>query len=105
MPIFMELLIKHLTIIHEPMLEQINIQIYLAMVIIEQVTCGGESGTEARVCDFAWIMNTMLQCMEYDISFWFKQTGARFKKGNRVYSIERNDQMRQAENAGVNYRA
>ena len=46
----------------------------------------------------------MQQCMEYDVPFWFKQTGANFKKGKRVYNIERKDQMSQAEKAGVNYR-
>ena len=71
---------------------------------IEQVTCGGESGYEARICDFAWILNTKQQCMEYDIPFCFKQTGSRFKKGNKVYTVERKNQMRQAEKAGVNYR-
>ena len=46
----------------------------------------------------------MQQCREYDVPFWFKQTGANFKKGNRVYHIERKDQMSQAEKARVNYK-
>lgn len=104
LPIFLELPIKHRTVIHEPMLEAVDIRKHLATGLIEQVTCGGESGPEARVCDFAWILNTMQQCVEYDVPFWFKQTGARFKKGKRVYAIERKDQMSQAVKAGVNYR-
>ena len=104
LPVFLELPIKHRTVIHEPMLEQIDIRKYLATGKIEGVTCGGESGPDARVCDFTWILDSMEQCVEYDIPFWFKQTGARFKKGNKVYLIDRKDQMSQAQKAGVNYR-
>ena len=74
LPVFLKLPIKHWTVIHEPMFEQIDIRKYLA-----------------RICDFAWILDSMEQCVEYDVSFWFKQTGARFKKGNKVYLIERKD--------------
>ena len=104
LPAFLNLPIRHRTLIHEPMLEQIEIRSYLATGLIEQVTCGGESGPEARICDYAWILDTMQQCREYDVPFWFKQTGANFKKGNRVYHIERKDQMSQAEKARVNYK-
>lgn len=104
LPVFLEMPIRHRTIIHEPMLEAVDIRKYLATGKIEQVTCGGESGPEARICDFAWILNTMQQCMEYEVPFWFKQTGANFKKGNHVYHIERKDQMSQAAKAGVNYK-
>lgn len=103
LPILLELPIKHRTVIHEPMLEPIDIRRYLSTGCIEQVTCGGESGPEARLCDFGWILNSMEQCVEYNVPFWFKQTGALFKKGNRIYHIERKDQMDQAEKAGVNY--
>ena len=36
--------------------------------------------------------------------FYFKQTGACFKKGERVYHIERKDQEIQAAKANVNFR-
>ena len=77
---------------------------YLATGKVEGITCGGEFRPEARVYDFAWILDSMEQCVEYDVPFWFKQTGARFKKGNKVYLIDRKDQMSQAQKAGVNYR-
>lgn len=104
LPIFLKLPVKHRTVIHEPMLEPIDIRKYLTTGKVEGVTCGGESGPEARICDFAWILDSMEQCLEYDVPFWFKQTGARFKKGNRIYSIDRKDQMSQAQRAGINYR-
>lgn len=103
-PELLELPIRHKAIIHEPMLEQIDIRSYLASGQIEQVICGGESGEDARVCDFAWVLETMNQCVEYDVPFRFKQTGARFKKGDKVYRIDRADQMIQAKKAGVDFR-
>lgn len=50
------------------------------------------------------ILDSMEQCVEYDVPFWFKQTGAMFKKGNKVYLIDRKAQMSQAQKAGVNYK-
>ena len=107
LPLFLELPIRHKSIIHEPMLESINIRPYLAQYhdCIEEVTCGGESGEEARICDYAWILNTMMQCVEYNVSFHFKQTGAKFKRGNRVYQIDRKDQLTQARKAGIDFQA
>lgn len=71
---------------------------------IESVICGGESGEDARVCDFGWVIRTMEQCVEYEVPFHFKQTGAKFRKGDRIYHIARKDQMSQAAKAGVDYR-
>ena len=104
LPVFLKLPVRHRSIIHEPMLEAVDIRQYLATGSIEQVTCGGESGPEARICDYAWILNTRRQCVEFDVPFWFKQTGATFRMEKRVYRIARSDQMSQAAKAGINYR-
>ena len=103
LPIFLSLPIKHKCIIHEPMLETIFIEPYLKSGQIEQVICGGESGEHARLCDFAWILSTRQQCINHNVSFYFKQTGALFKKENKIYKIKRKHQMTQAEKAGINY--
>lgn len=103
LPFFLSLPIRHRSIIHEPMLEGINIEKHLATGKIESVTCGGESGDDARICDFAWILESMTQCVKYNVPFHFKQTGARFKKGNRVFLIEWKDQMMQAQKSGVDF--
>lgn len=103
LPIFCDLPILHKSIIHEPMLESISIQNYLKSGQIEQVICGGESGTHARLCDFAWILNTRNQCIQYEVPFYFKQTGALFKKEETIYRISRKDQMSQADKANINY--
>lgn len=103
MPIFLDMPIKHRFIIHEPMLEKICIEKYLETEKIEKVVCGGESGNDARVCDYAWILDIMMQCMKHDVAFHFKQTGTYFKKGGHVYTIDRGDQIKQASKAGIDY--
>lgn len=103
-PVFLSLPIRHRVILHEPMLERIQIEKYLGDGKIEGVICGGESGDGARVCDFAWILDTMNQCVKYDVPFWFKQTGSLFKKGERVYHIAQEEQRVQAQKAGVDFR-
>ena len=105
LPVFLSLPMRHRQVIHEPMLEPINIRSYLETGRIEQVICGGESGENARICDFAWVLDSWRQCVEADVSFHFKQTGANFRKGNRIYRIDRKDQMVQASKAGIEYRA
>lgn len=101
LPIFLELPIKHREIIHEPMLEEIHIEKYLASGKIEQVICGGESGPNARPCNYEWILNTREQCLKYNTSFYFKQTGANFIKDGKTYKVERKDQMKQAHKANI----
>ena len=96
LPIFISLPIKHKEIIHEPMLENINIEKYLESGQIDKVICGGESGDKARVCNYDWILNTRSQCLKYNVSFHFKQTGANFMKDNKVYKIPRKYQLVQA---------
>ncbi len=101
LPVFLSLPIHEKQIIHEPMLEAVDISGYLKDGQITQVTCGGESGPDARVCDYDWILNTRSQCMHSHVSFYFKQTGAVFRKSGRIYHIERQLQMSQAEKAGI----
>ena len=106
LPVFLDLPIKHKNIIHEPMLEGINIEPYLSHYgnVIESVTCGGESGEGARVCDYDWILWTREQCMRYNVNFRFKQTGANFRKDGKIYAVPRRLQMMQAEKADINFR-
>lgn len=100
--ILLSLPIKHKEIIHEPMLEKIDIEAYLRSGSIERVICGGESGEEARVCDYDWILHTREQCLKYNVPFYFKQTGANFIKDNKRYTVSRKYQMQQAARANIN---
>ena len=70
---------------------------------VESLTAGGESGENARVCDYAWILSLRDQCRAAGVPFWFKQTGARFRKDGRLYFIQRRDQHAQARKAGISF--
>ena len=103
MPIYMDAPIKHKIIICEPILERIDLAPYIGSWT-EQVVVGGESGNEARVCDFDWVMEIRQLCVENNISFWFKQTGSKLLKDGKLYNINRRLQHSQARKAGINYR-
>ena len=103
MPILLESPIRHKSVIHEPMLEAVEIGRWLASGQIERVVCGGESGPGARICDYDWILHTREQCMQYKVPFYFKQTGALFRKDGKVYRVDRKYQMEQAGKANINY--
>jgi len=103
LPILFEAPIKHKMIICEPLLERINLLEYLGDWV-EQVLVGGESGSEARICDFDWVLDIQRQCQQKDIPFHFKQTGARFVKDGHLYRISRGLQHQQAEKAGIDYK-
>lgn len=105
LPVFLELPIRHREIIHEPMLERIEIEDYLKSGKIESVTCGGESGKTARLCDYEWILHTRAQCIRNNVSFVFKQTGENFRKDGRNYHIERKYQIPQARKAEIDFYA
>ena len=105
LPIFLEMPIRHREIIHEPMLEGIDISQYLKSGKIEKVSCGGESGENARICKYEWIVNTRNQCVSNNVSFVFRQTGANFVKNEKLYHIPREKQISQAEKAGINFKA
>lgn len=104
LPIYINLPIRNKHICHEPMLEPINIEPYLATGKISYVLCGGESGDHARPCNYDWILNTREQCIKYGVCFHFKQTGAVFIMNGRTYHIERKFQLRQAVKADIDYK-
>ena len=103
LPILLSTPMIHREIIHEPMLEAINIEPYLREGLIEAVTCGGESGEDARPCNYDWILRTREQCIKNNVSFEFHQTGAHFIKDGRHYEIERYLQSLQAKKANINF--
>ena len=84
----------------EPMLEKIDMSRYIDL--IDAVTVGGESGTDARILDFDWVKDIKKQCDEHDVKFNFHQTGARILVDNKLYNIPRNKQHSQAKKAFKN---
>ena len=103
LPIFMSLPIKHKSIIVAPLIEPVDLSVYLDGSI-EEVSVGGESGQHARPCDYAWILTIREQCVKADVPFHFHQTGARLIKDGRTFHIPRCYQHSQAHKANINYR-
>lgn len=103
LPVFLSLPIKHRLIVCAPLLESIDLSAYLAPKQIESVSAGGESGNEARICSYDWILSLRRQCVDAGVSFTFHQTGARFLKDGRLYRIKRPYQKSQARKADIDY--
>lgn len=102
LPIYERAPIKHKIIICEPLLERIDLSTYAVGEWIEQIVAGGESGYEARPCDFEWVMDLRRICVENKVEFWFKQTGSKFVKDGKTYDVKRQFQHSQARKAGIN---
>ena len=103
LPIYKAAPIKHKIIICEPLLEKVDLRPYSIGSWIEQVVVGGESGKEARNCNYDWIIDLREVCIKENVSFWFKQTGAKFIKDGHLYHIKRQLQHAQARKSGLNY--
>lgn len=88
-------------IISEPLLSDIDMSAYLNKSI-SQVLVGGESGANARICDFNWVLHIREQCLDIGVPFYFKQTGARLLKNGHLYHIPRRLQHIQAQKAKLN---
>lgn len=101
LPVFLEAPVRRRAVILEPMLEEIHLERYLASGKISLLTCGGESGPGARLCDYAWVLSARGQCLRYGVRFHFMQTGAVFRKDGRIYRLRRQDQLDQARRAGI----
>lgn len=101
--IYKELPIKHKIIICAPLLEKLDLISYLD-ASVEEVSVGGESGSEARICEYDWVLDIRRQCMEKGVPFCFHQTGARLRKGGKLYRIRREFQHSQARRAGIDYK-
>lgn len=102
LPILHDARVAHKGIVCEPLLSAIDLSPYLGDWV-RQVVAGGESGSDARVCDYDWILDLRRQCVAAGVPFYFKQTGARLRKEGKVYRIRRQYQHAQARKAGINY--
>ncbi len=102
LPIFLQAPIKKRLIIAAPILEQIDLTKYLSDKI-QEVSVGGESGENARICNYDWILDIRDQCIEHNVSFTFHQTGANFVKDGRSYRIKRCYQKQQAQKANIDF--
>ncbi len=102
LPLFLEAPLRHRIIIGAPLLGPLDLTPYLTAAI-EEVSVGGESGSDARLCDYDWVRAIRDQCVTAHVPFRFHQTGARLLKEGRLYRIPRDRQHEQARKAGIDY--
>lgn len=105
MPCFVKVHAKHKFVCCEPLLEKVDLSPWLASGEIDAVIAGGESGENARECHYEWITYLRSQCVQANVNFSFKQTGAIFVKDGRYYQVPRKLQHAQAVKANINFQA
>lgn len=87
-------------VICEPLIGPVNLTPWLPGGLA-YVMVGEESGSDARVCDYGWVLDLWRECLPAGVPFVFKQTGARLRKDGRVFKIARHLQRAQARKAGI----
>ena len=103
-PILLDLPFKHKGVMCAPFIGPVSIGEYLDSGLIEQVICGGENYDGARPCDFEWVKALREQCVAYNVTFCFIETGTVFIKDGKKYRIPgKQVQSRQAYLSGMNY--
>lgn len=100
LPIYLNLPIKTKVIICEPLLEGIDLSKHLTPVI-KSVSVGGESGDDARICNYDWVLDIREQCIRAGVGFSYHQTGAKLVKNGKLYNIPKDKQEDQAHRAGI----
>lgn len=85
LPLFLSYPMKRRFIACSPLLEAIDLSEYLHGV--DHVTVSGESGREARECDYEWVEHIREQCVVAGVTFWFKSTGSLFRHASEVKKI------------------
>ncbi|MCI5956326.1 MAG: phage Gp37/Gp68 family protein [Clostridiales bacterium] len=99
LPLFASVPLKHRQIICQPMLGPIDLSAWLEGV--EAVVVGGESDTQARPLDYAWVLALREQCLARDVRFTFRQCGTHFIKDGKAYTLNVRELTRQARLAGI----
>lgn len=100
LPLFLSYPIKRRFIACAPLLEAIDLTPYLHGV--EHVTVGGETGREARECNYDWVLDIREQCVKANVTFWFKNTGSFFKRDGVVEKINPFKQTGIAKDLDIN---
>jgi protein gp37 len=85
LPLYISCPIKHRGIACSPLLGRINLAPYLHGM--KSVHVHGESGKDARVCDYDWVLDIREQCINAGIPFRFGGTGTCFRKDGELQKI------------------
>ena len=99
LPLFLSYPMKRRFIACAPLLEAIDLTPYLDGV--DHVTTGGETGREARLCDYEWVLDLHRQCVEAGKTFWFKNTGSLFRHDGIIERVNPFKQTGRAKQCGI----
>ncbi len=100
LPLFLSYPIKRRFVACSPLLGAIDLTKYIGG--IKHVSVGGETGREARECDYEWVLGIRNQCASAGITFWFKNTGSLFKREGVVQKVNPFKQHSLAKGLGIN---
>lgn len=81
----MALPIKHRYVFLSPILEYIDLKELLPHGLIDRVCVGGESYSGARECNFDWVKQIYIDCLNHGVEFDFHQTGSNFIRDGKLY--------------------
>lgn len=103
-PLLLELPFKHKGIMCAPFIGPVSIRRYLKSGQIEQVKCGGENYDGSRPCNFDWIKKLRQECLDYNVTFCFIETGTNFIKDGKLYRMpDKRLQSEMAYKSGVSF--
>ncbi len=103
-PLLLSLPFKHKGIMTAPFIGPIEIDSFLATGAIEQVICGGENYDGARPCHYDWVTSLSEQCRRHNVTFCFIETGTKFVKDGKLYTIpSKSVQSQMAYKSGASY--
>lgn len=103
-PLLLDLPFKHKGIMCAPFIGSVSIKNYLATGQIEQVICGGENYDGARPCNYDWVKALQKECVKYNVSFCFIETGTVFIKDGKKYHLPKKQiQSQMAYKSGMNF--
>ncbi len=98
-PLFLSYPMKRRFVACSPLLGPIDLSPYLDG--IDHVTVSGETGREARPCDYEWVLAIREQCLSAGITFWFKGTGSLFRHDGLLRKVNPNKQGAIAKDLGI----
>jgi len=100
LPLFLSYPIKRRFVACAPILGPIDLTPYLGE--LEHVSVGGETGREARECDYEWVLDIREQCVKAGVTFWFKNTGSFFRRDGELHKVNPFKQNSFAKELGIN---
>lgn len=103
-PLLLDLPFRHKGIMAAPFIGPLSIGRYLQSGQIEQVIAGGENYDGSRPLHYTWVKRLYEDCVAFETTFCFIETGTRFVKDGKTYFLkDKRLQSRMAFKSGLQY--